>query len=475
MPDTVTPSQTAEPAMENDRVKRAALLIAVLASFLTPFMVSSINIAIPAISRDLPMSAVAMSWVATAYLLSTALFLLPFGRLADIHGRKKMFTLGIGTYTLAALLLAFSPSVAVLIMLRAVQGFGSAMIFGTGMAIVISVYPAAERGRVLGLNVAAVYAGLSLGPFLGGFLTQQFGWRSIFLANVPLGLLVIYFVATRLTGEWAEAKGERFDLAGSLIYGLSLLLLMYGLSLQPSFHGGGLILAGVIGMGAFALWERSTTSPLLNMNLFLHNATFAFSNLAALINYSATFAVTFLLSLYLQYIKGLTPQHAGFILVAQPVVMAVFSPLAGRLSDKIEPRIVASLGMGLAALGLYLFTFLSAATSVGFIVGGLMLIGFGFALFSSPNTNAVMSSIDRRFYGVGSATLGTMRLTGQLLSMGVASVIFSLHIGGAQITPELYPQFLVSLRTAFTLFAALCFGGVFASLARGRVRRPVKQ
>ena len=470
MPETMSLNQPVPPVAESETVKRAALLIAVLASFLTPFMVSSINIAIPAISRELSMSAVAMSWVATAYLLSTAIFLLPFGRLADIHGRKKLFTLGIGIYTLAAFLLAFSPSAPVLIALRALQGFGSAMIFGTGMAIVISVYPAAERGRVLGINVAAVYAGLSLGPFLGGFLTQHFGWRSIFLANVPVGLLVVYFVATRLKGEWAEAKGEPFDLAGSVIYGLSLLSLMYGLSLLPAMNGGGLILAGIAGIGVFAFWERSAVSPLLNMDLFLHNMTFAFSNLAALINYSATFAVTFLLSLYLQYIKGFAPQHAGFILVAQPVVMAIFSPLAGRLSDKIEPRIVASLGMALAALGLFLFTFLSPETPVFFLVGGLMVIGFGFALFSSPNTNAVMSSIDRRFYGVGSATLGTMRLTGQMLSMGIATVIFTLHMGSARITPELYPQFLSSVRSAFTLFAALCFCGIFASLARGKMR-----
>ena len=470
MPETNVSNQAAPPATGSEAVKRAALLIAVLASFLTPFMVSSINIAIPAISRDFHMSAVAMSWVATAYLLSTALFLLPFGRLADIHGRKNMFTIGIGIYTLAAFLLAFSPSSSVLITLRAMQGFGSAMIFGTGMAIVISVYPASERGRILGINVAAVYVGLSLGPFLGGFLTQHFGWRSIFLANVPVGLLVIYFVTTRLKGEWAEAKGERFDLVGSGIYGLALVLLMYGLSLLPSLLGGGLILTGTLGIGGFVLWERSTISPLLNMDLFLHNATFAFSNLAALINYSATFAVTFLLSLYLQYIKGFTPQHAGLILVAQPLMMAIFSPLAGRLSDTIEPRIVASIGMGLAAAGLFLFTFLSPQTSVGFIIGGLMLIGFGFALFSSPNTNAVMSSLDRRFYGVGSATLATMRLMGQMLSMGIATVIFALHIGDARITPEQYPQLLTSVRTAFTLFAILCFVGILASLARGKMR-----
>jgi MFS family permease len=213
-----------------------------------------------------------------------------------------------------------------------------------------------------------------------------------------------------------------------------------------------------------------TTSPLLNMILFFYNAAFAFSNLAALINYSATFAVTFLMSLYLQYIKGFNPQHAGLILVSQPLIMAVFSPLAGRLSDRIEPRVVASIGMGFTAAGLFLFTSLHRETHLAFIVTGLVLLGFGFALFSSPNTNAVMSSIEKRFYGVGSATLGTMRLTGQMFSMGIAMVIFAIHIGSARITPEYYPQFLTSLRTGFIIFSSLCFGGIFASLARGKVR-----
>ena len=323
---------------------------------------------------------------------------------------------------------------------------------------------------MLGINVAAIYLGLSLGPSFGGILTQQFGWRSIFLVNVPLGIVVIYFVATKLKQEWAEAQGERFDLAGALIYSGMLVALMYGFSLLPAQAGMVLIIAGLAGIVLFILWERKAESPLLNMNLFFGNPAFAFSNLAALINYSATFAVTFLMSLYLQYIKGLTPQQAGMVLVFQPVVMAVFSPFAGRLSDKIEPRVVASIGMGFTAVGLVLFTFLESETPLAYIIAGLVLLGFGFALFSSPNTNAVMSSVERRFYGVGSATLGTMRLIGQMLSMGIAMVIFALHIGSARITPEYYPQFLTSTKTAFIIFAALCFGGIFASLARGKVR-----
>ncbi len=457
--------------MTNDAaMKRSALLIATLSAFLTPFMVSSINIALPAIGREFQMGAVHMSWVPTSYLLAAAMFLVPFGRLADIYGRKRIFTYGIWVFTVSSLLLAFAPSASALIALRVLQGFGSAMIFGTGMAILTSVFPAAERGRVLGINVAAVYLGLSLGPPLGGFLTQQLGWRSIFFVNVPIGALVIFLLASKLRNEWAEARGEKFDLAGSVLYGITLIMLMYGLSLLPARMGIAFTLAGIGGAALFIVWEKKAVSPLLNMELFFRNPVFAFSNLAALINYSATFAVTFLMSLYLQYIKGLTPQQAGMVLVSQPVVMAVFSPIAGRLSDKIEPRVVASVGMAFTATGLLLFIFLDRETPLAFIVAGLMLLGFGFALFSSPNTNAVMSSIEKRFYGVGSATLGTMRLTGQMLSMGIAMVLFAVHIGSARITPEYHYQFLAGMKTGFIIFSSLCFAGIFASLARGKVR-----
>ena len=455
--------------MHDAATKRTALLVAVLASFLTPFMVSSVNVALPAMGKEFGMNAVLLSWVPTSYLLAAAMFLVPFGRIADIHGRKKIFSIGIVVYTTASSLIVLAHSVPVLLGLRVLQGFGSAMIFGTGIAIVTSVFPPAERGRVLGLNVSAVYVGLSLGPFLGGFLTQQFGWRSIFLANVPAGIVALFFIVRRLKGEWAEARGERFDAGGALIYAVSLVIVMYGLTLLPGWSGFLLVLFGLLWIGAFILWELKAPSPLLDMKLFTTNITFSMSNVAALINYSATFAVTFLISLYLQYIKGFTPQHAGTVLIAQPIVMAALSPIAGKLSDRIEPRIVASLGMGFTALGLALFTLLNEHTGLWFIITNLVLIGFGFALFSSPNTNAVMSSIDRRFYGVGSAMLGTMRLTGQMLSMGIVMVIFALYIGRVQITPEYYPLFMKSLRMSFLLSSALCAAGIFASLTRGKV------
>lgn len=454
----------------NEVSKRVALLVAALGSFLTPFMGASINIALPAIQKKFALNAVILGWVSASFLLSAAMFLVPFGRVADIYGRRRIFLYGITTFTLFSVVAGCSTSVTMLLSARILQGIGGAMIFGTGVAILTSVFPPKERGKALGINVASVYTGLSLGPFLGGILTQHLGWRSVFLANVPLGVTAILLTLWKLKGEWSEAKGERFDFAGSIIYALALPALMYGFSTLPGTRGIVLTLAGVLGILFFVIWETKTHSPILEVSLFRENAVFAFSNLAALINYSATFAVGFLLSLYLQYIKGLAEQSAGFILVSQPVVMAVFSPFAGRISDRIEPRLVASTGMALTAAGLFLLTFLSENTALGFIVAVLILLGLGFALFSSPNTNAVMSSVEKKFYGVASGTLGTMRLTGQMLSMGIAMLIFAVYVGEVQITTRYYPTFLSGIRAAFFIFTVLCFGGVFASLARGRVR-----
>ncbi len=465
-PDWLSSSQPAPGRVDPNQ--SPALLIASLASFLTPFMGSAVNLALPLMAREFAMDAVMLSWVASSFLLSAAMFLVPFGRLADIHGRKKIFTCGVALFTLASLLTAAAVSGVMLIAMRILQGVGSAMIFGTGVAILTSVFPPGERGKALGINSAAVYLGLSLGPFFGGFLTQHLGWGSLFLINLPVGVLLIVLVQ-RLHGEWAEARGEKFDLPGALIYVAALTAIMLGFSLLPAWPGAVLLVAGLAGLFAFTKWERQTPSPVLRLQLF-SNTVFAFSNLAALIHYSATFALTFLLSFYLQYVKALPPQSAGFILVAQPVMMTIFSPIAGRLSDRIEPRLVASFGMLLSAAGLFLFTFLQEASTLPFLVAGLLLLGLGFALFSSPNTNAVMSAVDKRFYGIAAGTLGTMRLTGQMLSMGIATLILALYLGRVQIAPANYPLFMKSMRSAFAVFSLLCLAGTFASLARGKVR-----
>lgn len=450
--------------------RRPALLVTTLGAFLIPFMGSSVNIALPTIGKEFSMNAILLSWLTLSYLLTAAMFLVPFGRIGDIHGRKRVFLYGFVIYTLSSVFSAIAPSALFLIASRVINGIGASMTFGTGVAILTSIYSPGERGKVLGINVAAVYSGLSCGPFLGGFLTQYLGWRSIFVLNIPLGTLIVVLTLWKLRGEWTEAKGESFDVLGSILFSGTLVATMYGFSQLPGIWGIFFALLGVFGIFSLIKWELKTESPLFNIDLFTKNKVFAFSNLAALINYSATFAVGFLMSLYLQFIKGMTPQEAGTVLIAQPIVQALFSPLAGRLSDRLEPRIVASMGMALTALGLFFFSFLSQEATILVIVATLILLGLGFALFSSPNTNAVMSSVEKKFFGVASGTLGTMRSTGMMFSMGMVMVIFAIYIGRAEITPPYYALFLRSAKTAFTIFTALCVVGIFASLSRGRVR-----
>ncbi|HOT06916.1 MAG: putative transporter [Methanosaeta sp. PtaB.Bin039] len=455
-----------QPGGQKD-VQRCAVWIAAFSSFLTPFMGASVNIAMPTISAEFSLDAITLSWVAMSFLLAAAVLLVPAGRLGDIWGRKKIFGYGIALFTVSSLLAGISTSAQGLILFRFLQGAGSAMIFGTGVAILTSVFPPQDRGRVLGLNIAVVYLGLSTGPVLGGFLTQQLGWRSLFLLTVPLGLLTVYLTYFRLNGEWADAGGERFDVVGSLIYGASILALVYGLSLLPEFPGGPLVLLGVALLAAFIWVELKVSSPVMNVRLFRNNRVFAFSNLTALINYSATFACGFLLSLYLQYIDGLSPQMAGLVLVSQPLVMTIFSPWAGRLSDRVEPRVVASIGMLFTVLGVSPLALLGWDTPLWFVVLSQATLGFGLALFSSPNTNAIMSAVERKYYGVASATLGTMRLLGQMTSMSLAMLIFALYMGRVEIVPEYYERFLDATRAAFLLFSMLCAAGVATSLARG--------
>lgn len=450
--------------------KNAALLVASFASFLTPFMGSSINVALPIIGDSFQANAILLSWIATSYILGAAVFLIPLGRAADIIGRKKIFLWGIIIFTIASFFCGLANSMSILIIFRVIQAIGSAMIFGSGMAVITSVFPVRERGKAMGIAVAAVYIGLTLGPFAGGLLTEQLGWRSIFFSVVPLGIIVIYFVIRKLKGEWAEAKGEKFDWSGSLLYGIALSMIMFSLSKLPGMNGFLYLGSGIIFLMFFVKRQLKIPHPIFELNLFRHNIVFRYSNLAALINYSATFANGFMLSFYLQKIRGIGVQEAGLILVSSPVIMALLSPLAGKLSDNFEPRILSSIGMAISSIGLLMLISLSVDTKIHNLVFILLFMGIGFALFSSPNTNAIMSSVEKKYLGIASGSLGTMRLIGQMISMGIAMMLFTIYIGKAEINPSNFDQLLKAIRVAFAIFSVLCFAGIFASLARGNVR-----
>lgn len=451
--------------------ERSALFVATLTSFVGPLMLSAVHVALPAIQRDLTVDAVGLSWIANAYLLAVAVFLVPMGRLADIHGRKRIFSWGLIIFTTACTLTALVPTLAWLLAMRVAQGLGAAMFVTTGMAILTSVFAPQRRGRAIGIYVAAVYVGLSTGPFLGGLLTQHLGWRSVFGMMLPLGGICVAVTLRSLKGEWADARGELFDWAGSMLYALALFFLVFGATRLPALSGVFLLVAGLVMLIGFVKQELRTAFPVFEVTLFRSNRVFAFSSLAALINYSATFAITFLLSLYLQYLKGFSPQTTGLVLMVQPSVMALFSPIAGKLSERIQPRLLATTGMSLTAFGLGIFVMLDTRTDLYVIVGNLILLGFGFALFSSPNMSAIMGSVDRKYYGIASGAVATMRLMGQMTSMAIAAMVLALFVGSRVIVPELYDLLLKSVRICFVISAVLCTTGIYFSICRGSIEQ----
>ena len=432
-------------------------------------MGSSVNVALPSIGVGLDMTAVELAWVATSFLLTSSLLLVPFGRLGDMRGRKRVLTTGVGIYAVGSAIAGLSQNGAMLILARVVQGAGGAMLASTAVAILVSVYGPGERGRVLGINAAALYSGLSVGPALGGLLTYSFGWRSVFLVNVPLGVALFLAALYRLPDQAPDRAASGFDWRGFATYAVFLIGGVYGMSQLPSPRGFVSLGVGLAGFLALLRVEGATREPLIDIALFRSNTSFAMSNLAAFLNYSAFYAATFLLSLYLQIVTGLPPQTAGLVLVSMPIIQAFVSPVAGRLSDKREPRVLASGGMALTACALFLMSRFDATTSVVQVALALAVLGLGIGFFSSPNTNAVMTSVDSTRYGVASATLSTTRQVGMVLSMGIATLFIATRVGTVNLYATPVHLFVSAMQSTFQLCVVACLLGIIASIFRGTV------
>jgi EmrB/QacA subfamily drug resistance transporter len=449
--------------------QRMVLLVATTAGFLGTFMTSAVNIALPVIEEEWNVSAVTLSWIALSYILTGAAFLMPAGRLADFYGRKRSFSVGMAGFTVITLAAAIAPNAFVLIVLRLLQGFSVAVLLACTVAMVTLAYPPETRGRALGLQVGGVYLGLTLGPVLGGIIIHNLGWRYIFLLVGVVAAVDLLLVVWRLRGiEWREPKQESFDVIGSVVWAVALAVLLIGFSLLPGTLGWVLIVAGAAGIAGFVWWETRTRAPVLNVDLFRRNRVFAYSNAATFINYAATYAMTFLMSLYLQYNKGLDPQAAGLVLVTGTIVQTAFSPVSGRVSDRVQARYVASAGMAVCVVGLLAFVFLTETTPYWYIIATLCVLGLGFAFFATPVIHAIMGSVERRYTGVAAATTGTMRLTGQNISLGLATLVLAVVVGPHPIGPADYGNVLTSVRITFAIFTVLCAAGVAASLVGPR-------
>jgi EmrB/QacA subfamily drug resistance transporter len=453
------------------KYQTATLVTMMISSFVATFTSSALNLAIPAISAEFEASATLMNWIMTAYILCSAMFSVPFSRLADIAGRRVIYITGVIIFSLFAGLCAFASSVPMMIVFRVIQGIGGAMIFCTNTAILVNAFPREKRGKVLGYMVMTTYAGLSLGPVLGGVLTHNIGWRSVFFTMMIFGVLAVGIALVglpRTDDRDREFTGrDILDIPGMLLYMPMIFCLMYGFtSVSGSVFNWFFVVAGVIIAIIFGRHELRAKHPVLKIRLFTENPNFLFSNLASLLNYGATFAVTYLLSLYLQLIGGFDAQSAGLLLILQPVMQTIVSPVAGRLSDKRSPYKLASMGMGLCAATLISFIFISTDTQLPHILVNLAVIGVGFGLFSSPNNNAIMSSVPPEDSNVASSLLATMRNLGHVTSMAVLTLIMSAQLGTATFQQATPLQLVGTMRTGFIVFAAVCVAGVFVSLQR---------
>lgn len=460
------------PPAAPDPRRRTVLLMVLVNAFSTPLMLSAVNVGLPSMARALDIDAVLLSWVPLSYLLASAMFVLVFGRLADMLGRKRVFLIGAAGVVLTSVLAAFSTSGEQLVAMRFAQGVFTAMLYATQIALVSSVVPPPQRGRAIGSTVSVIYLGLMSGPVLGGWLTELYDWQACFLLQVPLALVALLIGLTRVKGDWKSEHPGRFDWQGAVLYAAAMAMFMTGLSGLPEPWAWGSLLAGALALLLFLAVETRVAQPLFDARLFLGNRLFSCSCLASLLLYTATFSNVVLVSLYLQYIHSLSALSAGLVMMVQPLTMALVSPLSGRLSDRIEPRLLASAGLAMTAVGLLALASLTGDSSLGFLIAALAATGLGFALFSAPNTNAIMGSVERHQLGTASGTMATMRLVGQMSSMGIVSMALALTVGAVAITPGVHADLNQALQVCYLAAAALCVPALLLSLARGRVHLP---
>jgi MFS family permease len=460
--------------MPEDKAKRRRkllLLTAVASNLFGNLGFTALNIAAPTIQKDMGLSAPQIGWLMLSAMLAMAAVSAPVARLSDILGRRRVTIAGLYVAIVGSAANALCPNFPSFIAARVVTGIGLVAFFTTVTAMVAAAYPKEERGRILGLVIGAVYLSLSMGPIVGGFLVEAFGWTSIFwfgAVSLVLPLILIHMVE----GE-DPVEDARLDKSGSLLWILAVALGFTGFATLGARFAAPAMLAGAALFVAFAWRNLKSPSPMVDFSLFRDSRRFTFSSLAAFISYVSSFSITMLLSLYFQYSQGMEPAVTGIIMVSQPFFQTLLTPVAGRLSDRYDAGSLASLGLLVIMAGLLILAlFIGPATPLPLVIAAMCLCGGGFALFGAPNSNAIMSSVPPRRIGQASGVIAVTRLTGQISSVAVTTLVFSLVIGQGVITPEKYPAFITASRALFWIFIPMCLLGVFASLARGKTEAP---
>ena len=445
------------------QTKNLILLICSVLSFFTVFAVNAVMVVVPSIASEFHMSNIVQNWVIIIFLLVVAVLSVPAGQISGKYGLKKVTILSVILFIIISIVNVLVTSSEQFLLCRVVLGISLSFINVTSMAMIVSAFAPEERGKALGINITGVYIGLSLSPVLGGILNYQLGWRSVVLFGVPFLFVILALLLTRVDDEWITFEDVSLDYKGSLLYGVGMVLFMYGFTILNETLGVMLTAIGIVILVMFALMELRVDNPVFDIRFF-KNRKFLSANFASLCAYLATFAVTTILNYHLQYIKGFDSQLSGIILLVAPICQVIIAPIAGRLSDRYVPQILAAIGMGLGTVSLVLFSFLDFNTSLTFLVISMVLYGIGFGLFSPPNTNVIMGSVPPKDTSVASAAVATMRTVGQAMSMGILTLVFAFIMGNVAISPEVYPLLVQSSQITCVICVVLCVASVFASL-----------
>ena len=442
--------------------KNLILLICTVLSFFTVFAVNAVTVVIPTIANEFHMSNIVQNWVTIIFLLVVAVISVPAGQISGKYGLKKVTILSIILFIIISIVNVLVTSQEQFLASRFILGISLSFINVTSMSMVVSAFKPEERGKALGINITGVYIGLSMSPVLGGILNYHLGWRSVVLFGVPFLFVILALLLTKVDDEWITVKNIPLDIKGSVSYGIGMVLFMYGFTILNTYLGIILTILGIVILIIFALIELKQDHPVFDVRFF-KNRKFSSSNFASLSAYLATFAVTTILNYHLQYIKGFDSQSAGMILLVAPLCQVVLAPIAGRLSDRYVPQILAAIGMGLGTISLILFSFLNGQTPLEYLIISMVIYGIGFGLFSPPNTNVIMSSVPPKDTSVASAAVSTMRTVGQAMSMGILTLVFAFVMGNVPIVEQYYPLLITSSQITCLICVVLCMASVFAS------------
>ena len=443
--------------------KNLILLVCSILCFFTVFAVNAIVVVIPTIAIEFQMSNIVQNWITIIFFLVVAVLSVPAGQISGKYGLKKVTIISVILFIIISVINVLVTSSQQFLACRFVLGIALSFINVTSMAMVVSAFNEKERGKALGVNITAVFVGLSLSPVLGGIFNYHFGWRFVVLFNVPFLVVILILLLTKIDDEWITFPNIPIDLKGSLFYGLGMVLFIYGFTILNELSGIILTVLGILILLIFGFIELKQDYPVFDMRLF-KNRQFLSSNFAALSAYLATFAVTTIINYHLQYIKGFDSQTTGIILLIAPLCQVIIAPIAGRLSDKYVPQILAGIGMALGTVSLILFSFLNFNTSLEFLLISMVIYGVGFGLFSPPNTNVIMSSVPPQDTSVASAAVSTMRTIGQVMSLGILTLVFAFIMGNVPIIEKYYPLLIQSCQITCLICVMLCIISVFASV-----------